>query len=341
MKQTAEIGWFYRFLCWLLPVLARVVKGRPLTAEERPYEVIKIGGVPYLTRFYILGRDVAGKLRLFTPNARKVDDGESGGDGFQLFLHFFHASDQEDEFHNHPYTGTSLILAGGYREERRIQLGTNIKGVTFYSKTFGRKFLPPLTALWNRLTSSTNHYWSQPATCINGLNLANFHRTDLVDEERGCWTLFLTGARVQKWGFLNRFTEDFIEYQSSSKTVHTTEDGGRDGLGSREERDARDAARRAKLTQELEISERNAVDEEGPTLVLEDLTDLVDDDFWPGDKVNVLNYDGGPTCYYGGVVEDSVSNNQGEFFIVNFPNDKCTQDAFKGLYCTAKELVRA
>ncbi len=66
-----------------------------------PSETIKIDGVPYLTRYYITGK-----------NDRKIGEGRS------IFLHQFHTSDQGRELHNHPYEGTSYILKGGYWEER-------------------------------------------------------------------------------------------------------------------------------------------------------------------------------------------------------------------------------
>ncbi len=72
-----------------------------LLSQMFEHETIKIGGVPYLTRYYLSGK-----------NRRQLGEGPS------VFLHCFHTSDQGRELHNHPYTGTSYILKGAYTEER-------------------------------------------------------------------------------------------------------------------------------------------------------------------------------------------------------------------------------
>lgn len=140
-----------------------------------PHEVIRIDGEAYLTRFYLNGQ----------ANLR------AQGEGPQFFLHHFHKSDQGRELHNHPYTGTSLILAGGYVEERMTQLDND--GLAFTEPTAVR-YMPGDT---------------------NQLTLDDFHRTDMVDPVFGCWTLFVTGERTQSWGFLNRTTLDFFPYKSA------------------------------------------------------------------------------------------------------------------------------
>jgi hypothetical protein len=116
--------------------------------------VIRVEGRPYLTR-WILFRTT----------------------WFSVYLHHFHASDQRAEFHNHPWKWAfSLILAGGYTEERVEWPETPITVDTF---------LP-----WD----------------INRLDEYTFHRVDLLDEYRGCWSLFVMGPRIKKWGFLDRAT---------------------------------------------------------------------------------------------------------------------------------------
>ena len=63
-----------------------------------PHTTITIGGVPYLTRYYLFWKD------------------RSWGN---LYLHHFHSSDQGINLHNHPWRwGLSLVLKGGYVEER-------------------------------------------------------------------------------------------------------------------------------------------------------------------------------------------------------------------------------
>lgn len=63
----------------------------------------RAGGSPYLSRWYLLDRFREGK-------------------GIAIFLHRFHRGDDDQELHNHPWVwSVSFILAGGYREERRLR----------------------------------------------------------------------------------------------------------------------------------------------------------------------------------------------------------------------------
>lgn len=99
--------------------------------------------------------------------------------GGAIYLHHFHASDADSDLHNHPWPGSSLILAGGYREERRVPWGEGVEAIE------QRVYLPGDT---NILAPDT------------------FHRVDLLDPANGCWTLFTTGAKVQSWHFWDRDT---------------------------------------------------------------------------------------------------------------------------------------
>jgi hypothetical protein len=180
-----------------------------------PHETIKIDGKPYLTRYFLTGK-----------NTRET------GERPHLFLHHFHMSDQDRELHDHPYTGLSLILRGGYVEERKsvirldLALAQDASNVTksvvqvpVYSEVRVKTFLPGM---------------------LNRLRLGDFHRTVLIDEENGAWTLFLTGRRKTDWGFLDRDTEAFYPYEGRN--------GGRLGRGAhvRAEGDKATAVRRQK-----------------------------------------------------------------------------------------------
>lgn len=92
--------------------------------------------------------------------------------GGQVNLHYFHRSDEDEDLHNHPWSGRSLILIGGYEEERLSDDGQVVR----------RFFLPGDTNI------------IEPQT---------FHRVDLLSPE-GCWTLFTLGKKVQDWGFWDR-----------------------------------------------------------------------------------------------------------------------------------------
>ena len=65
-----------------------------------PQVTITVGGKPYLTRYYLLGKDWS---------------------FFNIYLHHFHASDQEEEMHNHPWAWAfGIVLKGGYKEYSRF-----------------------------------------------------------------------------------------------------------------------------------------------------------------------------------------------------------------------------
>jgi len=90
-----------------------------------------------------------------------------------VFLHYFYRGDHDREVHNHPWgVSVSLILTGGYIEERySIELGDIIE-----------RDLKPLM--------------------INVIRGNDFHRVQM--RKGGCWTLFIAGKKIQRWGFLNR-----------------------------------------------------------------------------------------------------------------------------------------
>ena len=132
-----------------LDVLARTLPCRPIRGAD---------GSVYLYRF---------TLAALT---------EGGG---YIYLHRFMRSDEDEELHNHPWSGTSLILAGGYREERRA-------GHVVMARECRRGDVNPI----------------EPDT---------FHRVDLLEED--CWTLFVVGPVVQSWGFWHRSTGVFTKWR--------------------------------------------------------------------------------------------------------------------------------
>jgi hypothetical protein len=100
--------------------------------------------------------------------------------GGKAYLHRFHRGDSDPELHNHPWSGKSLILYGGYVEERLRQNGS----------TVFQKFLPGNE---NRLEADT------------------FHRVELLAE--CCWTLFVVSPKFQSWGFLDKATKKFTPWE--------------------------------------------------------------------------------------------------------------------------------
>ncbi len=119
--------------------------------------------------------------------------------GFRPMLHRFHRADGDRALHNHPWKiSYSLILRGSYTEERKLD-DEEINGTN-----------APRTR--TRLVR-----W------FNILRDTDFHR---VVELRGdeVWTLFVTGPRVQSWGFEEdgEFT-DWREYIDRKKAEHSVE----------------------------------------------------------------------------------------------------------------------
>jgi hypothetical protein len=111
-------------------------------------------GTPYLDRFFAAG---------WSPGARRS--------GPAIFLHHFLASDPSVEVHSHPWDwSASLILTGGYREERCVGTGVDHRRVREY----------------------------RPGD-VNVLTATDRHRVDLLSGD--CWTLFLAGSFQQPWTF--------------------------------------------------------------------------------------------------------------------------------------------
>ena len=106
-----------------------------------------------------------------------------GRNGLRLYLHRFDRGDEDFELHNHPWHAVSLILAGGYREERRFEdLG-----------------MFDIEARDVRPGS------------LNFISPDTFHRVDLLDGP--AWSLILCGPVVGQWGFWNRWLNTFTPWR--------------------------------------------------------------------------------------------------------------------------------
>lgn len=100
-------------------------------------------------------------------------EGELEQRPWHCVLHYFHRSDDAGELHSHPWEwAVSLVLSGGYLEERRIG-----------DRVIRRRVLPG---------------------SINLLSSSTYHRVDLL--EQGAWTLFVMGPKLPTWWFWNRDT---------------------------------------------------------------------------------------------------------------------------------------
>lgn len=98
-----------------------------------------------------------------------------------VYLHCFHASDEDQELHDHPWSSSfSIILSGSYREEFRE----------------------------NGLVKSR----IMKPGMINLVSGNKFHRIDLETEK--VWTLFVSGPKSKNWGFWNRNTGKYVDWKT-------------------------------------------------------------------------------------------------------------------------------
>lgn len=152
---------------------------------------------PYLSRYYILGRPtMPDGSYAFDKYGNMLPGAVSSrhGDNFGLYIHKFHRSDEDHALHNHPWQwAASLILAGGYREEKRVTLGT---GDPRYSE-------PRYASVEARIFRPGD---------INVLTSDTFHRVDLLDGE--AWSIFLVGPRFSSWGFWDRESGAFMPWRA-------------------------------------------------------------------------------------------------------------------------------
>lgn len=139
----------------------------------------------YLSRWYLIGdrpdEDVGLKGQA-DPNTHRK---------FNLLLHRFHRSDDDGALHSHPHSwGVSLVLVGGYSEERRE----------------GDMVIRRLIKPWR----------------LNFIGKDDYHRVDLIEAD--AWTLFLVGPRIQTWFFWDRNSHcrahwlDFIQAKRNGGT---------------------------------------------------------------------------------------------------------------------------
>jgi hypothetical protein len=110
-----------------------------------------------------------------------------------VFLHHFRDSDQEVELHNHPWElALSLILAGGYAEERRVpdRFAIDSDAATDHWTTVLREVRP---GTWNAIRKD------------------DFHRVTLYEHD--AWSLFITGKKAQSWSFWSKETRETVPWR--------------------------------------------------------------------------------------------------------------------------------
>ncbi len=125
-------------------------------------EIYRRDNSKYLTRYYIFRKPVK-----WMPS---------------IYLHCFHASDEDMELHNHDWNRSfSFILCGSYLEERLIN---------------------------NKIVSRI----LKPGE-INYIRANDFHRIEL--KTKRVWTLFISGSKTKAkgWGFIRRDNFEFTPWQ--------------------------------------------------------------------------------------------------------------------------------
>lgn len=149
-----------------------------LSYELEVRHILRKDNKPYLDRYRLFKRAWVEKY-LPAWLANKLPN---------VYLHNFLSSDQDLELHNHPWgTSLSLILVGGYSEERR----TTLSGIHGSIYAVSKKNYTPGS--------------------LNFIRANDFHRVDLLEDQ--CWSLFITGERQQDWGFWNRDTQKYTPWR--------------------------------------------------------------------------------------------------------------------------------
>jgi hypothetical protein len=162
-------------------MLRRLLERVAATLLPQPRVIYDLDGTtPYLTRYYLLGRPSMPDGSAPFDKRGHERPGVRWPDGWGIYLHRFHRDDKDRDLHNHPWRWAfSILLAGGYREERRS--GNDI--VT-------RVLRPP---------------------ALNWIGQHDFHRVDLLDGE--AWTLFVAGPKVSGWGFWEPQTGEVVPWR--------------------------------------------------------------------------------------------------------------------------------
>lgn len=122
---------------------------------------------PYLTRWYLVPR----KRPSWCPG---------------IYLHRFHAHDEDMELHDHPWKwAMAFILSGSYLEEIKISDDIDV-----------------------RVQSAGN---------FNFIKGNSFHRIAHVSED--LWTIFISFNKCKDWGFWNRHSDKYINHIQFEKNI--------------------------------------------------------------------------------------------------------------------------
>lgn len=103
-----------------------------------------------------------------------------------IYLHCFHMGDEDLELHDHPWCHSmSVILKGSYLEEYKDK----------YKNTVKQRILNPGS--------------------LNFVRGDKFHRVELMSPK--VWTLFISGPKTKSWGFWDRDTFEYHDWEDHEK----------------------------------------------------------------------------------------------------------------------------
>jgi len=163
----------------------------------------RAGFSPYLSRYYLKnGPTMPDGSHPFAADGTPKEGILDPDRPYAVFLHRFHRGDDEPELHSHPWEwGVSLILSGGYLEERRR--GAPERGGSVIVRTV------------------------RPGH-VNVLRAHDYHRVTLLGASgTETWSLFLAGPRTgADWGFWNRSTGRLLPWREFIREKRISPFGG-------------------------------------------------------------------------------------------------------------------
>lgn len=145
------------------------------------------------------GQDIyMARYWLFNPYDRETQQVKYRWFPWSVRLHFIHRADQDQHLHDHPWNARTIILRGGYEEERRLEHET-------WSQEMWDRVDPHG---WMRRFSESAPARAQAAEWIArragdtaALKHGEYHRIAAIHSDCAV-TLFITGKYRGPWGFL-------------------------------------------------------------------------------------------------------------------------------------------
>lgn len=122
-----------------------------------------------------------------TPAEREVWDKSWRGKVPSIRVHHIRRHDADRHLHDHPWNARTIILRGGYLEERPANETDK----------------PPCKRSWLVFAPEGKYRWNIPRSVgyTGRLLFGEYHRIRRVPPE-GAWTLFITWKKQGTWGFL-------------------------------------------------------------------------------------------------------------------------------------------